>query len=335
MKFIKSIQAVDSHTMGEPTRVVVGGVPVIKGNTMPEKKAYLEENMDYVRTAIMHEPRGHKDMFGSIITAPTNSEADLGIIFMDGGGYLNMCGHGSIGAATIAVETGMVEVKEPYTDIVLEAPAGLIQAKVKVENGKAIEASIVNVPSFLYKEGVEIDIPEIGKISIDIAFGGSFFALVNSKDLGIDICPENSTKLSEIGLVIRDIINKNIEIKHPTLSHIRTVDLVEIYGPPKNPKATFQNVVVFGEGQIDRSPCGTGTSAKMATLYAKGKLAIGEDFVYESILGTMFRGKILEETKIGQYKAIIPEITGSAYITGFNHFVIDESDPVKYGFSLS
>lgn len=335
MRFVKSIQAVDSHTMGEPTRVVTGGIPSIKGNTMPEKKAYLENNMDYVRTAIMHEPRGHKDMFGSIITAPTTEEADLGIIFMDGGGYLNMCGHGSIGAATIAVETGMVEVKEPYTDIVLEAPAGLVKAKVKVENGKAVEASIVNVPSFLYKEGVVIDVPNIGNVKVDISFGGSFFALVDSRELGIDICPENSTKLTEIGLMIRDIINSTVEIKHPTLEHIKTVDLVEIYGPAKNPKATYQNVVVFGEGQVDRSPCGTGTSAKMAALYAKGKLNIGEDFIYESILGTMFKGRILEETMVGSYKGIIPEITGSAYITGFNHFVIDEDDPVKYGFSLS
>ena len=335
MRFVKSIQAVDSHTMGEPTRVVTGGIPSIKGNTMPEKKAYLENNMDYVRTAIMHEPRGHKDMFGSIITAPTTEEADLGIIFMDGGGYLNMCGHGSIGAATIAVETGMVEVKEPYTDIVLEAPAGLVKAKVKVENGKAVEASIVNVPSFLYKEGVVIDVPNIGNVKVDISFGGSFFALVDSRELGIDICPENSTKLTEIGLMIRDIINSTVEIKHPTLEHIKTVDLVEIYGPAKNPKATYQNVVVFGEGQVDRSPCGTGTSAKMAAVYAKGKLNIGEDFIYESILGTMFKGRILEETMVGSYKGIIPEITGSAYITGFNHFVIDEDDPVKYGFSLS
>lgn len=335
MRFIKSIQAVDSHTMGEPTRVVTGGIPSIKGKTMPEKKAYLENNMDYVRTAIMHEPRGHKDMFGSIITAPTTEEADLGIIFMDGGGYLNMCGHGSIGAATIAVETGMVEVKEPYTDIVLEAPAGLVKAKVKVEKGKAVEASIVNVPSFLYKEGIVIDVPNIGNVKVDISFGGSFFALVDSRELGIDICPENSTKITEIGLVIRDIINKTVEIKHPTLDHIKTVDLVEIYGPSKNPKATYQNVVVFGEGQVDRSPCGTGTSAKMAALYAKGKLNIGEDFIYESILGTMFKGRILEETMVGSYKGIIPEITGSAYITGFNHFVIDEDDPVKYGFSLS
>lgn len=334
MKIARSIQAIDSHTMGEPTRIVVGGVPRIPGKTMPEKKTYLEEHMDNLRTAIMLEPRGHKDMFGSIITQPTRSDADLGIIFMDGGGYLNMCGHGSIGAATVAVETGMVEVTEPYTNIILEAPAGLIKAKVKVEDGKAIETSIENVPAFLYKQDVKINVPQIGEVTVDIAFGGSFFILVKAADLGIEIDAKNSNKITEIGLQIRDIVNSNIEIKHPTLEHIKTADLVEIYGPAKNPKATLQNVVVFGAGQIDRSPCGTGTSAKMATLYAKGLLKENEEFVYESILGTMFRGKVLGTTKVGDIDAVIPEITASAYVTGFNHFVIDESDPVKYGFKL-
>lgn len=334
MKIARSIQAIDSHTMGEPTRIVVGGVPRIPGKTMPEKKTYLEEHMDNLRTAIMLEPRGHKDMFGSIITQPTRSDADLGIIFMDGGGYLNMCGHGSIGAATVAVETGMVEVTEPYTNIVLEAPAGLIKAKVKVEDGKAVETSIENVPAFLYKQDVKINVPQIGEVTVDIAFGGSFFILVKAADLGIEIDAKNSNKITEIGLQIRDIVNSNIEIKHPTLEHIKTADLVEIYGPAKNPKATLQNVVVFGAGQIDRSPCGTGTSAKMATLYAKGLLKENEEFVYESILGTMFRGKVLGTTKVGDIDAVIPEITASAYVTGFNHFVIDESDPVKYGFKL-
>lgn len=334
MQVVKSIHAVDSHTMGEPTRIVIGGIPAIPGKTMAEKKRYLIDNMDKIRTAIMHEPRGHKDMFGSIITQPTCEEADIGIIFMDGGGYLNMCGHGSIGAATIAVETGMVEVKEPYTELVLEAPAGLVKAKVRVENGKAKEVSIINVPSFLYKSGIEIDIQEIGKVKVDLSFGGSFFVLVKAVDLKLDICPENATKLCEIGMKILKIVNENVEIQHPTLPHIKTADLVEIYGPAKSADATMQNVVVFGDGQMDRSPCGTGTSAKMATLYAKGELGIEEEFIYESILCTKFKGRILGTTKVGEYTAVIPEITGSAYITGFNHFVIDPNDPVKYGFNL-
>lgn len=334
MKFSRSIHAVDSHTMGEPTRVVVGGVPQIPGKTMPEKKKYLEDHLDYLRTAIMLEPRGHNDMFGSIVTTACNPEADFGIIFMDGGGYLNMCGHGSIGAATVAVETGIVPMKEPVTEVNMEAPAGLIRAKVQVKNEKVQEVSIVNVPAFLYKADQQIDLPGYGKITFDISFGGSFFAIVPAKQLNIKLLPENADKLKVLGIQIRDIINKEIKIQHPVLEHIKTVDLVEFFDETDNPKANLRNVVVFGQGQVDRSPCGTGTSAKLATLYAKGKLKQGEKFVYESIASTLFTGEIVGITKVGEYDAVIPQITGSAYITGFCQYVIDEDDPVKHGFRL-
>ncbi|SFH69656.1 proline racemase [Tindallia magadiensis] len=334
MKFTKGIHTIDSHTMGEPTRIVVGGIPQIPGNSMADKKSYLENNLDYMRTSLMHEPRGHNDMFGSIITASTVEEADFGIIFMDGGGYLNMCGHGSIGAATVAVEAGMVQVEEPYTNLVMESPAGLIKAKVKVEDGKAKEVSIVNVPSFLYKEDVVIQVPEIGDVKMDISFGGSFFAIINAKELGVKVEMEQSDVLLKLGLKIRDIVNNTVEMQHPEQKHIKTVDLVEIYDEASNEEADYKNVVVFGQGQLDRSPCGTGTSAKLATLHAKGQLGIDEKFVYESITGTMFKGRIMETTEVGDFKAVIPEITGSAYITGFNHFVIDPDDPLKHGFSL-
>lgn len=334
MKFSKSIQVIDSHTAGEPTRVVVGGIPVIPGKTMPEKKEYLEKHMDHIRTAIMHEPRGHNDMFGSIITSPTTDEADLGIIFMDGGGYLNMCGHGTIGAATVAVETGMVPVTEPVTKIVLEAPAGLVTANVKVENGKAKEVSVVNVPAFLYMKDVSVEVPEIGKVTFDISFGGSFFAIVRDSELKVTIEPKNVNEITEKAMKLRDIINKEIKVQHPTQPHINTVDLVEVYGEAKSEDADYQNIVIFGAGQADRSPCGTGTSAKMATLYGRGELGINEPFVYESVINTKFKGRLLEETTVGEYKAVVPEITGSAYITGFNHMVIDEIDPVKNGFLL-
>ncbi|MBB6218403.1 proline racemase [Anaerosolibacter carboniphilus] len=334
MKFIRSIHTIDSHTMGEPTRIVVGGVPRIPGKTMADKKKYLEDHLDYVRTSLMHEPRGHNDMFGSIITNATTEEADFGIIFMDGGGYLNMCGHGSIGAATIAVESGMVKVTEPYTDIVMEAPAGLIKARVKIENGKAKEASITNVPSFLYKKDLVIEVPSIGKVTLDIAFGGSFFAIVDAKQLGVKVETSQSDDLLKIGLEVRDIINQSVKVQHPEKRHINSVDLVEIFDKATHPEAHYKNVVVFGQGQLDRSPCGTGTSAKLATLYAKGYIKENEDFVYESITGTLFKGKVVGHTKVAEFDAIIPEITGSAYITGFNHYVIDPEDPLKYGFCL-
>ncbi|HBG0307011.1 TPA: proline racemase [Clostridioides difficile] len=334
MKFSRSIQAIDSHTAGEATRIVVGGIPNIKGNSMPEKKEYLEENLDYLRTAIMLEPRGHNDMFGSVMTQPCCPDADFGIIFMDGGGYLNMCGHGTIGAMTAAIETGVVPAVEPVTHVVMEAPAGIIRGDVTVVDGKAKEVSFLNVPAFLYKEGVEVDLPGVGTVKFDISFGGSFFAIIHASQLGLKIEPQNAGKLTELAMKLRDIINEKIEIKHPTLAHIKTVDLVEIYDEPTHPEATYKNVVIFGQGQVDRSPCGTGTSAKLATLHAKGELKVGEKFVYESILGTLFKGEIVEETKVADFNAVVPKITGSAYITGFNHFVIDEEDPLKHGFIL-
>jgi len=321
--------------MGEPTRIIVGGVPNIPGKTIADKKKYLEMNMDDIRKGIMFEPRGHNDMFGSILTAAVSEEADLGIIFMDGGGYLNMCGHGTIGAVTVALETGMVEMKEPFTEVVLEAPAGIIRATAHVINKRVKEVSFKNVPSFHYKKDVEIEVPELGKkVKLDISFGGSFFAIVSAKELGMNVTVENVQQLTEVALSIREIINRTIEIKHPTLAHIKTVDLVEIYDEPTNPSANYKNVVIFGQGQVDRSPCGTGTSAKLATLFSKGQINVDEKFVYESILGTLFTGKVVKTTKIGEFDAIIPEIAGSAYITGFNNFVFDEEDPVKYGFVL-
>jgi proline racemase len=334
MNISRSIIAVDSHTMGEPTRVVIGGIPQIPGNSMPEKKEYLEKHMDHIRRALMLEPRGHDDMFGSIITAPTRPEAHLGIIFMDSGGYLNMCGHGTIGAATVAVEMGMVEVREPETEVVLETPAGLVKARVKVEKGRARGVTFQNVPAFLFKKDVEVEVPPYGTVKIDIAFGGSFFAIVKAKDLEIEVKKENIYKLIEIGLKVREEANKKVRVYHPEKPHIKTVDLTEISDYPTHPGAHAKNVVIFGEKSVDRSPCGTGTCAKMADLYFRGELGLNQDFIHESILGTLFTGRLVGETKVGEFEAVIPEITGRAFITGVNHYMIDEEDPLKYGFSL-
>lgn len=329
----KKFITVESHTMGEPTRIILEGFPELKGNTMMERKKYLEENFDNYRKAVMLEPRGHRDMFGAIITEPINEEADLGVIFMDSGGYLNMCGHGSIGTSTVAVETGLVKVTEPYTKVVLETPAGIIRAKVKVKNGKALEVSIVNVPAFLYKKNLSINLLDYGKVEFDIAFGGSFFALVDSRKIGIEINNGNVNKLTDFGMKLREKINNTIQIEHPYLD-ITTVDLVEIYGPSDTEEADLKNIVIFGDSQVDRSPCGTGTSAKVATLYAKGKIGLKEEFVYESITGSKFKGIALKEMDINGMKAVIPEITGSAYITGYSQWVIDETDPLAYGFLM-
>ncbi len=215
MNLFRSIQAVDTHTAGEATRIVIGGVPNIKGKSMPEKRQWLEENMDQLRTSLMLEPRGHNDMFGAILTQPTDPEADYGIIFMDGGGYLNMCGHGTIGAMTTAVETGMVPVTEPVTKIIQEAPAGIIRGEVQVENGRAKRVSFQNVPAFLYKKDQEVELPGHGKIRFDLSFGGSFFAIVRADQVGLEIKPENAELLSKLGIQLREIINREIPVQHP------------------------------------------------------------------------------------------------------------------------
>ena len=332
-RFEAAFTVVDSHTLGEFTRIVLSGFPEIEGDTMMERKNFLVNHCDDYRTALMLEPRGHHDMFGAIITEPISPEADLGVIFMDTGGYLNMCGHGTIGTATVAVETGLVPVTEPYTEVVLEAPAGIIRTKVKVENGKAVEVTLTNVPAFLYKDNLTVEVDGV-TIPYCISFGGSFFALVDASKLGYNIGPAAVPALQKLGMKMLEKINQEVKVQHPTLD-ITTVDLVEFYGPTPNPEnADMRNVVIFGEAQADRSPCGTGTSAKLATLYAWDEIKVGEEFRYESFTGSVFRGVIKEETTIADYKAVIPQITGSAYITGLGTYVIDPTDPLKYGFSI-
>lgn len=338
MKISKMFTAIDMHTAGEAARLIVSGVHKFPGKTMADKKEYLKTQRDDIRKTLMLEPRGHSDMFGAFICEPVNEEADYGIIFMDAGGYLNMCGHNTIAAMTAAVENGWVNIEEGQKEVkvIQDTPAGLVEGIVHLkEDGNVDFVSFENVESFLYKKGVKVNVPELGEIEIDISFGGSFFALLPASSVGLSIKPENTSKFSEVGIKIRDAINAQIEIQHPTLSHIKTVDLVEFYGPPTSPSATYQNVVVFGDGQVDRSPCGTGTSAKLATLFAKGEMKVKDTFVYESILGTMFKGEVVSETKVGDYTAIIPRVSGSAYTTGFNNILINPSDPLKNGFVLN
>ena len=326
-------KTIDSHTMGEPTRIVYDGFPELPGETMMEKKQYLMAHYDHLRCALMLEPRGHRDMFGAILTEPVHKEADFGVIFMDSGGCLNMCGHGSIGTASMIVETNMVEVTEPYTEVVLDAPSGLIRTQVKVENGKAVEVSIFNVPAFLYKRDLKIEMQGYGEITYDLSFGGSFFALVDAEKIGLALELENVNAITELGMALRDKINQTIKVKHPYLD-ISTVDLVEFYSHTTSDKADMKNCVIFGDAQVDRSPCGTGTSAKMAALYAKGELGLKEPFVYESITGSLFTGEVFKEVEVDGKKGIIPKITGSAYITGLNSWLIDATDPLKDGFLL-
>ena len=320
--------------MGQPTRIIKSGVINIPGATMAEKKQYLIDHQDDVRKTLMHEPRGHKDMFGAIYTRPCHPEAHFGVIFMDGSGYLNMCGHGTIGSVTASIATGATHVTGEYNHVNIDTPAGLVRTIARVRDDIVEEVSVLNVPSFLYNQDVKIETQTLGTINLDIAFGGSFFALVDVSEIGYGVEPENVNEIIDIGMEIMENVNNQARMQHPELTHINTCDLVKFCGPPSNPLAQCKSTVVFGKGQVDRSPCGTGTSAKLAAMYAKGKIGADEIFINESIVGTLFRGRITEACKVGEFDAVIPEITGSAFITGFNTFVFDNRDPVKGGFVL-
>ena len=331
-RFEAALQVVDAHTVGEFCRMVIGGFPEPEGNTMIEKKKWMEENYDHVRTALMFEPRGHHDMFGAFICEPVNKEAQFGVLFMDTGGYLNMCGHCTIGAVTVAIEAGLVEAHEGENEVVLEAPAGLIRTKAIVKDGKVESVTLTNVPAFVYLENQKV-VVDGKEITFTISFGGSFFALVDTTQLDIgEINAKTVPAYTELGMKMMEIINKEIPVKHPLLD-ITTVDLVEFYGPTPNPdKADLRNVVIFGEAQADRSPCGTGTSAKLATLKKWGEIEVGQKFRYESFMGSLFVGEIKELTKVGDYDAVVPMITGSCYLTGVGTYLIDPTDNLKYGF---
>jgi proline racemase/trans-L-3-hydroxyproline dehydratase len=313
--------------------VVVAGVPFLHG-TMAEKRRQLQEEYDFIRTALMHEPRGHADMFGAIIVEPARPEADIGVVFMDTGGYLAMCGHGSIGVVVAALATGLVPLEEPTTEVLMDTPAGLVRARAEVADGDIGQVAVENVPGFLYRSGVTVETSS-GPVELDISFGGNFFALVPASSLGLEVKLAHLPQLIERGMAIRAAIDEQVDVVHPTQPHINTVDLVEIYEDLEGEEADCRNVVIFGEAQADRSPCGTGTSAKMAALHAKGHLDLQHPFVNESIIGTRFTGRLLRQETIDSLTGVVPEISGNAYVTGFQQFVVDPRDPLKFGFHLA
>lgn len=334
MKFSRMITAVDSHTGGNAERVVIGGIPPIPGATMLEKLKYIRRNWDHWRTFLCHEPRGHGNMYASFLTPPTVPEAQFGVLYLEPGGYATMCGHGTIAICTVLVEMGLVEAKEPITEIVLDTPAGVVRAQVDVHNGEAESVTIRNVPSFLYKPEVKVDVPGLGKVTVDVAYGGNFYAILPAESVGLEITPEESAEITALGTRIWRAVNEQVEIRHPEKPEINCVNYTEFSTAPTHPQATMKNAVVVPPSGIDRSPCGTGTSAKMATLWAKGQLRLNEEFVHESIIGSLFFGRLVEETQVGPFKAVVPLIKGSAWIMGIHQFVLDPRDPFPTGFLL-
>jgi len=334
VEFTRLIQTIDLHTMGEPTRVVLTPFFHISGRGIAEKRARFQREMDFIRTSLMHEPRGHRDMFGAILTSPESEDSDFGVIFMDGKDYLDMCIHGSMGAVRAVLEAGIVPMVEPKTTLKIDSPAGRIEAEVEVVNRRVKSITIENVPSFLFKQDFEVEIPGVGDILLDVAFGGNFFALVHAKELGVELDKRNLADLIEVALKIRQKVNETLTIQHPLEKHIDRVNLVVIHDDSKNPKVQRRNLTVFGSGQFDRSPCGTGTSSMMAALYGKGELKLGERFLNESITGTVFEGRLDRSVRVGGFDAVVPKISGNAYIIGINQWIIDPDDPLKFGFSI-
>lgn len=334
MKVKRFISAVDSHTEGQPARVVIGGAPFIPGDTFMEKWLWSKKNLDMLRRWLMFEPHGHSNMSGTILTAPCTPGTDFGVIFIEVSGSWPMCGHGTIATATVAVEMGIVPKVEPYTYINLDTAAGVVKVKVEVKDGTAKSVELRNIPSFLYKRDLMIQVPELGPVMLDIAYGGNFYAIVEADQLGLKIEPESAGDVVRLGNMIRDAVGQQVEVIHPTKPEIRNVGMVRFVADSETPSVTRKNAVFFSDEGIDRSPCGTGTSAEMAMRYGKGLQKLNEEFVSESIIGSKFFGKLVEETKLGDFTAVIPTIRGSAHILGFQNYFLDEDDPFQVGFYL-
>ncbi|MEM6377549.1 MAG: proline racemase family protein [Bacteroidota bacterium] len=332
---LHTIKTIDMHTGGEPLRVILEGYPEIKGNTILAKRQYLKDHLDHFRTALMHEPRGHADMYGCLIVEPNDDEADFGIIFLHNEGYSTMCGHAIIAIGTLAVKLGWVPLTGPETTIKIDAPCGRITAFVKHEGNKAKSVRFHCVPSFLLAKDTVVDIPELGMVKCDIAYGGAFYAYVQAKDLGLTLDQTQYRLLIERGMQIKHaVMNSELGINHPF-----EADLSFLYGTifiddSPTPGIDSRNVCIFADGEVDRCPTGSGVSGRMAIHHLREELPFGESMKIESITGSVFSGKVVETTTYGDYPAVIPEVEGQAFITGRHEFIIDEEDPFAYGFFL-
>lgn len=329
----KKFFCVDAHTCGNPVRLIAGGAPHLNGNTMMERRLHFLKEFDWIRKGLMFEPRGHDMMSGSILYPPVDPQNDVGVLFIETSGCLPMCGHGTIGTITIAIEEGLVTPKTPGT-LRMEAPAGLVLIEYKQEGKKVKSVKLTNVTSFLAAEALEVECPDLGTIKVDVAYGGNFYAIVDPQDTYKGLENYAADQLISWSRICRQRINEQYEFVHPENPHIKGLSHMMWTGATINKNATARNAVFYGDKAIDRSPCGTGTSARMAQWYAKGKLKKGDAFIHESIIGSQFIGRIETETTIGGKPAIIPSIEGWAIVTGYNTIIIDDDDPYAHGFQL-
>jgi len=333
MRSDRVLHAVNSHTEGMPTRVITGGVGTLPGATMLERKTNFERDRDSLRTLLMYEPRGHSAMSGAILQPPTRPDADYGVLYIEVSGCLAMCGHGTIGVATVLVETGMVAVSEPVTTLHLDTPAGLVRADVEVADGRAEAVTITNVPSFVVGLDLIVEVPGHGQLIFDLAYGGNFYAILPAADLGLELDPARAPALIATGLEVMAAINAQRRPVHPEQPQIAGCRHVVLTGPP-SAGADGRGATVIHPGWIDRSPCGTGTSAHLAVLHARGELDLGTPFVNESLIGSRFTGQLVGETRVGDRAAVVPTIRGRAWITGTAQYLLDPSDPFPAGFLI-
>lgn len=336
MEFLRTIDAVDAHTAGEPIRVVTAGIPKTEGRTMLEKMAYFGAHYDDIRCMLLKEPRGHKDMFGAVLVPPVTDDADLGVLFMHNEGMSTMCGHGIIGTVKAAAETGLLPLAEGLNTVKIDAPAGRITADARVENGRVTEVGFTNVPAFVFKKEKHIPARGIGEVSAAVVYGGAFYIMAEEEKLGIRVLPENTDALRERAMELKRWVNANMDIRHPEKPEICGIYGVIIMSPEIETERGLagRQICVFAEGAVDRSPCGTGTSARLALLASRGRLAVGDELEAAGIIGTKFTGRVESLTTECGFEAIVPHISGGAWITGFNKFVLDPADPLPEGFLI-
>jgi len=346
MRLSNMIHAIDLHACGEPGRVIVGGVLDVPGDTMFDKMVHFSTKGDDLRKRMLREPRGYPAANCNLVLPPTRPEADAGFIIMEQTEYPAMSGTNTICVTTALIETGMVSVQEPVTKLVLESPAGLIGIEAEVQNGKVKGVTFENVPAFAVHLDTTIEVPNLGKVTVDVAWGGMFYVIFEAEPLGLVLEPDRAREIVRVGEMVKAAACEQLPVVHPDNPKISGITIAEVSAPPAHPQATLKNTVIVSTGTLDwdrpeswtgaldRSPCGTGTCAKMAVLHAKGKLALNQDFHHEGILGTIFTGRLIRETQVGEYPAVVPTLTGQAWITGFAQYVVDPEDPFPNGFTV-
>ena len=324
---------IDGHTCGNPVRLIAGGGPRLSGDTMLERRAHFLAEYDWIRRGLMFEPRGHDMMSGSILYPATREDCDIGVLYIETSGCLPMCGHGTIGTVTFAIEHGLVRPSTPGV-LRLDTPAGMVAAEYREEGGHIEEVRLTNIPSFLYATDLEVECPELGRLKVDVAYGGNFYAIIEAQENYRDMADHTASDLVRWSPVLRERLNAAHEFVHPEQPSIRGLTHILWTGAPTKPEAQGRNAVFYGDKAIDRSPCGTGTSARMAQLHAKGKLKAGDPFVHESIIGSLFHGRVEREVQVAGGPAIVPSIGGWARVTGLNTIFIDDRDPFAHGFTV-